>query len=164
MIHQRLKPFPKNFLWGSASAAYQVEGAWDADGKGLSVWDPFTKIPGKTYKGSNGDVAVDHYHRYKEDVALMAEMGLRAYRFSVRWPRIVLAGRGAANVPGLLFYDRLIDELLAHEIEPVLTLYHWDVPQALMDEYGAWESRRIIDDFDAYCIALFRRFGDRVKF
>jgi 6-phospho-beta-glucosidase len=142
MIHQNLALFPKNFLWGAASAAYQVEGAWNIDGKGPSVWDLFTKIPGKTYKDSNGDIAVDHYHCYQEDVALMAEMGLNAYRFSVSWPRVFPAGRGEINQLGLSFYDRLIDELLAHDIQPVLTLYHWDVPQALMDEYGAWESRR----------------------
>ena len=130
MIHKQLRPFPKNFLWGSASAAYQVEGAWNADGKGPSVWDLFTKIPGKTYKGSNGDIAVDHYHLYKVDVALMAEIGLKAYRFSVSWPRIYPRGKGELNEAGLDFYDRLINELLANDIEPVLTLYHWDVPQA----------------------------------
>lgn len=164
MIHTDLKPFPNDFLWGSASAAYQVEGAWNADGKGLSVWDVFTKIPGKTYKGSNGDVAVDHYHLYKEDIALMAEMGLKAYRFSVSWPRIYPSGKGELNEAGLHFYDCLINELLSHDIEPVLTLYHWDVPQTLMDEYGAWESRQIIGDFNNYCIALYKRFGDRVKY
>ena len=152
MIHKQLRPFPKNFLWGSASAAYQVEGAWNADGKGPSVWDLFTKIPGKTYKGSNGDIAVDHYHLYKVDVALMAEIGLKAYRFSVSWPRIYPRGKGELNEAGLDFYDRLINELLANDIEPVLTLYHWDVPQALMDEYGAWESREIIKAFDNYCM------------
>jgi 6-phospho-beta-glucosidase len=164
MLHQHLRPFPKDFLWGAASAAYQVEGAWDADGKGLSVWDVFAKIPGKTFKGSNGDVAVDHYHRYKEDIALMAEMGLRAYRFSVSWPRVYPRGRGDVNEAGLQFYGRLIDELLAHGIEPILTLYHWDVPQSLMQEYGAWESRQIIEDFNAYCITLYKRFGDRVRY
>lgn len=163
MIHKTLHSFPGTFLWGSASAAYQVEGAWDVDDKGRSVWDVFTKIPGKTFKGSNGDVAVDHYHRYKEDVALMAEMGLKAYRFSVSWPRIYPMGKGKVSKAGLQFYDNLIDELLAHNIEPVLTLYHWDVPQALMDEYGAWESREIIEDFNNYCITLYKRFGDRVK-
>ena len=112
MTDQPLKPFPENFLWGAASAAYQVEGAWKADGKGLSVWDVFTKIPGKTFQGSNGDVAVDHYGRYKEDVALMAEMGLKAYRFSVSWPRIYPRGRGAINEAGLEFYGKLIDELV----------------------------------------------------
>jgi 6-phospho-beta-glucosidase len=164
MLHRKLRPFPDNFLWGSASAAYQIEGAWNEDGKGLSVWDIFTKLEGKTYMGSNGDIAMDHYHRYKEDVALMAEMGLKAYRFSVSWPRIYPQGYGEVNEAGLQFYDNLINELIAHNIEPVLTLYHWDVPQALMDEYGAWESRRIIKDFDRYCVTLFERFGDRVKY
>ncbi|HEY5811760.1 MAG TPA: glycoside hydrolase family 1 protein, partial [Terrimicrobiaceae bacterium] len=136
----------------------------NSDGKGSSVWDVFTKIPGKTYKGSNGDIAVDHYHLYKEDVALMAELGLKAYRFSVSWPRIYPSGRGKINEAGLQFYDRLIDELLTQKIEPVLTLYHWDVPQALMEAYGAWESREIIKDFNEYCITLYKRFGDRVKY
>lgn len=162
MFHQRLKPFPQDFLWGAASAAYQVEGAWNADGKGLSVWDLFSKIPGKTFKGSTGDVSVDHYHRYKDDIALMAEMGLRAYRFSVSWPRIYPQGRGQINRAGIEFYDKLVDELKSHGIEPILTLYHWDVPQALMEEYGAWESRRIIEDFDRYCVALYEQLGDRV--
>lgn len=164
MLHRYLRPFPRDFLWGSASAAYQIEGAWNEDGKGLSVWDVFTKINGKTYRGSNGDVAMDHYHRYKEDIALMAEMGLKAYRFSVSWPRIYPLGHGEINEVGLQFYDNLVNELIANGIEPVLTLYHWDVPQALMDEYGAWESRRIIEDFHQYCITLFERLGDRVKY
>ena len=164
MFHEHVSPFPAGFLWGAASAAYQVEGAWNADGKGLSVWDVFSKIPGKTFKGSNGDVAVDHYRRFKEDVALMAEMGLRAYRFSVSWPRVFPRGRGEINRAGLQFYSALIDELRAHDIEPVLTLYHWDVPQALMDEYGAWESRRIIEDFNDYCVTLYEHFGDRVRY
>lgn len=164
MIHQHPESFPKHFLWGSASAAYQIEGAWNEDGKGPSVWDVFTKIPGKTFKATNGDIAVDHYHRYKEDVALMAEMGLKAYRFSVSWPRIFPNGKGEINEAGLAFYDNLIDELLSHHIEPVLTLYHWDLPQALMDEYGGFESRNIIEDFNNYCITLYKRFGDRVKY
>jgi 6-phospho-beta-glucosidase len=159
-----LKSFPADFLWGAASAAYQVEGAWNADGKGLSVWDVFTKIPGKTFQGSNGDVAVDHYHRYKEDIALMVEMGLKAYRFSVSWPRIYPRGKGEVNEAGIQFYSTLINELLSNGIEPILTLYHWDVPQALMEEYGAWESRQIIDDFTNYCITLYKHFGDRVRY
>jgi len=159
-----LKSFPSDFLWGAASAAYQVEGAWNADGKALSVWDVFTKIPGKTFQGSNGDVAVDHYHRYKEDIALMAEMRLKAYRFSVSWPRVFPRGRGDVNKAGLEFYSNLVDELLSHGIEPILTLYHWDVPQALMEEYGAWESRQIIEDFANYCITLYKHFGDRVRY
>ncbi|MGQ9005842.1 6-phospho-beta-glucosidase [Bacillus subtilis] len=164
MIHQHPESFPKHFLWGSASAAYQIEGAWNEDGKGPSVWDVFTKIPGKTFKGTNGDIAVDHYHRFKEDVALMAEMGLKAYRFSVSWPRVFSKGKGEINEAGLAFYDRLIDELLSHHIEPVLTLYHWDLPQALMDEYGGFESRNIIEEFNHYYITLYKRFGDRVKY
>ena len=116
MHHRQIKDFPADFLWGAASAAYQVEGAWDADGKGPSVWDTFTKQPGRTFKGSNGDVAVDHYHRLEEDLDLMAQMGLKAYRFSVSWPRVLPAGRGAVNEAGLAFYDRLIDGLLARGI------------------------------------------------
>nr|WP_294503341.1 glycoside hydrolase family 1 protein [uncultured Rhodopila sp.] len=158
------RAFPDGFLWGAASAAYQVEGAFDADGKGPSIWDVFSKIPGNTYKGSNGDVAADHYHRYAEDVALMAELGLKAYRFSVAWSRVFPAGRGEINEAGLAFYDRLIDGLRAAGIEPVLTLYHWDLPQALADAYGGWESREIIQDFDRYCTILFKRFGGRVKY
>ncbi|SAL07972.1 glycoside hydrolase family protein [Caballeronia arationis] len=164
MFHRKLKDFPPDFLWGAASAAYQVEGAWNVDGKGPSVWDSFTKIPGKTFQGSNGDVAVDHYHRFAEDVALMAQMGLKAYRFSVSWPRIYPQGRGEVNEAGLSFYERLIDEMIAHGIEPVLTLYHWDLPQALQDEYSGWESREIIADFERYCITLFQRFGGKVTY
>jgi 6-phospho-beta-glucosidase len=164
MFHQYLDKFPANFLWGAASAAYQVEGAWNADGKGLSVWDVFSKLSGKTFKGSNGDVAVDHYHRYKEDIVLMADMGLKAYRFSVSWPRIYPRGKGAINKAGLEFYNKLIDELLSRDIEPILTLYHWDVPHALMEAYGAWESRQIIVDFNNYCITLYKHFGDRVRY
>lgn len=137
---------------------------WNADGKGPSVWDLFTKLPGKTFEGSNGDVAVDHYHRIEEDVALMAEMGLKAYRFSVSWPRIYPTGRGEVNEAGLAFYEKLIDTLLAHQIEPVLTLYHWDLPRALQDEYGGWEDRRIIEDFERYCVTLYQRFAGKVKY
>ena len=135
-----------------------------SDGKGPSVWDLFTKQPGRTFQGSNGDVAVDHYHRFEEDVALMAEMGLKAYRFSVSWPRVFPRGRGEVNASGLAFYERLIDALLARRIEPILTLYHWDLPQALQDEYGGWEDRRIIDDFENYSVTLFRRFAGKVKY
>ena len=151
-------------LWGSASAAYQVEGAWDKDGKGKSIWDVYTKIPGTTFKDTNGDVAVDHYNRYKEDVALMAEMGLKAYRFSIAWSRIYPNGRGEINEAGIKFYEDLIDELIKNNIEPVITLYHWDLPQHLQDLYGGWESREIINDFNEYCITLFKRFGDKVKY
>lgn len=164
MIHKQLTDFPKDFLWGAASAAYQVEGAWNEDGKGPSNWDRYVRIPGTTFKGTNGDVAVDHYHRYKEDVALMAEMGLKAYRFSISWPRIYPEGSGGINEAGLKFYDDLINELIANNVEPVITLYHWDLPQALQDKYGGWESRQIIEDFNHYCTTLFKRYGDRVKY
>lgn len=164
MYHAKIDRFPNDFLWGSASAAYQVEGAWDEDGKGPSVWDNFVKIPGKTFKGTNGNVAVDHYHRYKEDVSLMAEMGLKAYRFSVSWSRIFPTGKGKINEEGIQFYENLIDELLLHGIEPIVTLYHWDLPQALQDEYRGWESREIIQDFNDYSVVLFKRFKDKVKY
>lgn len=164
MFYEHLKPFPENFLWGSASAAYQVEGAWDKDGKGLSVWDVYAKLPGTTFKGSNGDVAADHYGRYKEDVAMMAEMGLKAYRFSIAWTRIYPEGRGKVNEAGIKFYNDLIDELIRNGIEPVITLYHWDLPKALMDAYGGWESREIIEDFNSYAVTCYKAFGDRVKY
>lgn len=159
-----VKNFPKGFLWGSASAAYQVEGAWDKDGKSESIWDRYVRIPGTTFKGTNGNLAVDHYHRYKEDVALMAEQGLKAYRFSIAWTRILPQGRGEVNQAGIQFYSDLIDELLAHDIEPVVTIYHWDLPQVLQEEYGGWESRKIVDDFVNYSAVLFEAFGDRVKY
>ena len=151
-------------MWGSASAAYQVEGAWNEGGKGESIWDIYTKIPGTTFKGTNGDIAVDHYNRYKEDVALMAEMGLKAYRFSISWSRIYPEGRGEVNEEGLKFYDDLIDELLKNNIKPIITIYHWDLPKALQDLYGGWESKNIIEDFNNYCITLYKRYGDRVKY
>lgn len=164
MYHHKLDSFPKDFLWGAASAAYQIEGAWDTDGKGPSVWDNFAKTPGKTFEATNGDVAVDHYHRYQEDIKLMADMGLKAYRFSVAWSRIIPDGSGEVNQKGLQFYDDLIDSLIDHNIEPVLTLYHWDIPQALQDSYQGWESRQVIADFDYYCRTLFTRFRDKVKY
>ncbi len=164
MIHSELDKFKDGFLWGSASAAYQVEGAFDKDGKGLSIWDTFSKLDGTTYKSTNGDIAVDHYNRYKEDVALMKEMGLKAYRFSISWSRIFPEGRGQVNEDGLRFYDNLIDELIKSDIKPIITIYHWDLPQKLQDLYGGWESREIIDDFNNYCITLYKRYGDRVKY
>ena len=164
MIHTKLDPFPKDFLWGSASAAYQVEGAWNLNGKGKSVWDEFVRIPNKTFKGSNGDVAVDHYHRFKEDIALMAEQGLKTYRFSIAWTRILPEGRGEINQKGVDFYSDLIDELLKYGIEPIVTLYHWDLPQALEDAYGGWESRQVIQDFTNYAKILFDAYSDRVNY
>lgn len=163
MHHAKPAVFPEKFLWSAASAAYQAEGAWDADGKGPSVWDHFTCQPGRTFQGSTGKIAVDHYHRFAEDVALMAEMGLKAYRFSVSWPRVIPEGRGRINEAGLDFYERLLDALLEKNITPILTLYHWDLPQALQDLYGGWEDRRVVEDFENYCTTLFRRLGDRVK-
>lgn len=164
MEHKKLKAFPKGFLWGSASAAYQIEGAYDEDGKGLSVWDKFVRIPGKTFKGTNGNIAVDHYHRYKEDIVLMKELGLKSYRFSVAWTRIFPNGTGEVNAKGLQFYVNLVDELIANNIEPVITLYHWDLPQALEDAYHGWESRQIIEDFVNYAELLFTTFKGKVKY
>lgn len=164
MRYQKLDPFPQDFLWGSASAAYQVEGAYQADGKGESIWDKFVQKPGRTFKNTTGQIAVDHYHRYQEDVALMAEQGLKAYRFSIAWTRIFPEGKGEINAKGLAFYDHLIDDLIAHDIEPIVTLYHWDLPQALQDAYGGWESREIIADFKHYAQTLFDHFGDRVHY
>ncbi|MCR4944679.1 MAG: glycoside hydrolase family 1 protein [Clostridium sp.] len=164
MYFKENKGFPDDFLWGSASAAYQVEGAAEEDGKGRSIWDNFVRIPGKTFKATTGDIAVDHYHRYKEDIALMAELGLKTYRFSISWPRIYPEGRGQVNEKGLQFYDNVIDECLKYGIEPMVTIYHWDLPQALQDEYGGWESRRIIDDYENYAKTLFKRYGNRVKY
>ena len=164
MYFEKSKGFPQDFLWGSASAAYQVEGGWDADGKGVSNWDKFVRIPGKTFKATTGDKAVDHYHRYKEDVKLMAEMGLKTYRFSIAWTRIYPNGNGEVNEAGLQFYDNLINELLKYGIEPMVTVYHWDMPQALEDQYHGWESRQIVDDYVNYAKTLFERYGDRVKY
>lgn len=158
------KIFPENFLWGSASAAYQVEGAWQEDGKDASIWDDFVRIPGKTFKGTNGDRAVDHYHRFQEDIRLMKEQGLETYRFSVAWSRILPEGRGEVNKAGLDFYIRLVDELLENGIEPMLTIYHWDLPSALQEAYQGWESREVIEDFVAYATILFEAFRGKVKY
>jgi len=156
--------FPDKFLFGSASAAYQVEGAYREDGKGLSIWDDWVRIEGKTFQGTNGDVAADHYHRYQEDIRLMKDMGLKAYRFSVSWTRILPEGRGNIERRGLEFYHQLIDELIRNDIEPVLTIYHWDLPKTLQEEYGGWASRRIIEDFTAYAKILFEEFSGKVKY
>ncbi len=153
---------PKDFLFGAASASYQVEGAWNEDGKGLSNWDVFSKIPGKTFENTNGDVAVDHYHRYKEDIALMAEMGLESYRFSISWPRIFPNGTGEVNEKGLEFYNNLIDECLKYDIVPFVTLYHWDLPQAL-EEKGGWKNKETVDAFVRFADTCFQSFGDRVN-
>src|SRR6188474_3986672 len=139
----RAHPFPPGFAWGAATAAYQVEGAATEDGRGESIWDRFTSVPGRVANGDTGRVACDSYHRYPEDVRLMRDLGLNAYRFSIAWPRVMPAGRGAVNAAGLDHYDRLVDELLANGIEPFPTLYHWDLPQALEDR-GGWPARETV--------------------
>jgi beta-glucosidase len=153
--------FPKGFVWGTSTSAYQIEGAVTADGRGPSIWDNFTHMPGKVKDGETGDVACDHYHRYREDIDLMAAAGLGAYRFSVAWPRILPAGTGAVNPAGLDFYDRLTDALLDRGIAPWVCLYHWDLPQALQDR-GGWTNRAIADWFAEYALVVARRLGDRV--
>jgi beta-glucosidase len=153
---------PRDFLWGAATSAYQIEGAASEDGRGPSIWDTFARTRGKTRGGESGAVAVDHYHRYREDVALMAELGLEAYRFSVSWPRIVPTGSGPVNPAGLAFYDRLVDELLGAGIDPWLTLYHWDLPQPLQD-LGGWANRETSARFAEYADHVATALGDRVK-
>jgi len=148
---------------GAATAAYQIEGAVEQDGRGESIWDVFSHKPGKIKPGHNGDVACDHYNRMQEDVRLMQQLGLNAYRFSVAWPRILPEGRGRVNEKGIDFYSRLVDELLQAEITPYLTVFHWDLPQALQKEYGGFAGRQIVDDFADYSELLGRRLGDRVK-
>lgn len=154
--------FPPHFLWGAATASYQIEGAWNKDGKGESIWDHFSHSPGKVKNGDTGDVACDHYHRWPADVALMKELGLKAYRFSVSWPRILPAGRGQVNQVGLDFYSRLVDSLLEAGITPFVTLYHWDLPQVLQDE-GGWPARGTAEAFVFYADIVSRALGDRVQ-
>ena len=157
------KSFPKGFVWGAATAAYQIEGAWDEDGKGESIWDRFCHSPGNISDGHTGDEACDHYHRWQEDIGIMKQLGLQAYRFSVSWPRVLPQGRGRVNPKGLDFYDRLVDGLLEEKIEPYLTLYHWDLPQALQEE-GGWANRKTAQAFADYAVLMVKRLGDRVKF
>ncbi len=154
--------FPKDFWWGAATASYQLEGAASEDGRKPSVWDTFCKTPGKVENGDTGDVACDHYHRYEEDVKLMADLGVKHYRFSIAWPRIIPDGRGAVNDKGVDFYKRLSDCLLNHGITPHATLFHWDLPQVLQDRYGGFQSREIVADFGAYAEAVGKRLGDRI--
>ncbi|RKT19902.1 broad-specificity cellobiase [Streptomyces sp. 1114.5] len=156
-----LPRFPAGFLWGSATSAYQVEGATTEDGRTASIWDTFCRTPGKVFQGHTGDVAVDHYHRFREDVRLMAELGLTAYRFSVSWPRVQPAGRGPASQRGLDFYRRLADELLAAGITPVATLYHWDLPQEL-ESAGGWPERATAERFAEYAALTGEALGDRI--
>ena len=154
--------FPDGFQWGTATAAYQIEGAFDEDDRGLSIWDTFTHQPGTIYGGQNGDVACDHYHRMEQDVALMAELGHQVYRFSISWSRVIPFGTGAVNEKGLQFYDRLVDTLLKYNIQPAVTLYHWDLPQALQD-LGGWANRGTTDAFAEYARVMYERLGDRVS-
>ncbi len=141
--------FPKDFLWGAATSAYQIEGSPDAEGKGVSIWDTFTHQPGVIANGDHGDIACDHYRRFREDVAQMKAMGLRAYRFSISWPRVLPEGTGRVNEAGLQFYSDLVDELLAAGITPMVTLFHWDYPEALMAR-GGWLNRESADWFAEY--------------
>lgn len=155
--------FPTGFVWGTATSAYQVEGAVHDDGRGPSIWDTFSHTPGKIEDGSNADRANDHYHRYKDDVGLIKDLGAKAYRFSIAWPRVFPDGDGAANPKGLDFYNRLVDELLANGIEPYATLYHWDLPQSLQDRLGGWRSRDTSKIFGDYAGYVAERLSDRVK-
>src|SRR6201989_2633495 len=142
--------FPAGFVWGVATSAYQIEGAVNEDGRGPSIWDTYAHTPGKIRNAETGDVANDHYHRYKDDFALMRALGAGAYRFSIAWPRIFPNGTGQPNPKGLDFYDRLLDELMANGIEPFVTLYHWDLPQPLQDRHGGWQSRETSKAFADY--------------
>jgi len=154
--------FPENFLWGGATSAYQVEGSPLADGAGPSIWQRFAHTPGMTKDGDTGDVACDHYRRYREDIALMRELGLKAYRFSIAWARVLPEGTGRVNPAGLAFYERLVDTLLENGIEPLATLYHWDLPAAL-DDRGGWLNRDVASWFADYASTMYRRLDDRVK-
>jgi beta-glucosidase len=153
--------FPKGFLWGTATASYQIEGAWNEDGKGASIWDRFTHTPGAIKNGDNGDVACDSYHRWREDIALMRAMNHTSYRFSVSWPRIQPAGSGPPNAKGIDYYSRLVDALLEAHIRPMLTLYHWDLPQALQDA-GGWPNRDLVGRYSDYVQLVAKSLGDRV--
>ncbi len=155
--------FPDGFLWGTATASYQVEGATDADGRGETIWDRFCRTPGKVLNGDTGDPACDHYHRWKEDVALMKRLGQNSYRFSIAWSRVFPQGRGKPVRAGVDFYSRLVDGLLDAGIMPAITLYHWDLPQALQDA-GGWENRDTADYFVEFANAMFKALGDRAKF
>src|SRR5213079_1336492 len=155
--------FPNGFVWGTATSAYQIEGAVDEDGRGRSIWDTFAHTPGNIGDHSNADRADDHYHRYKEDVGLLKGLGVKAYRFSIAWPRVFPDGTGAPNPKGLDFYNRVIDELLVNGIEPYATLYHWDLPQSLQDRVGGWQSSETSKAFAHYAGYVAERISDRVR-
>ncbi|TXC91082.1 beta-glucosidase [Metabacillus litoralis] len=154
--------FPKDLRWGAATAAYQIEGASTKGGRGLSIWDTFSHTPGKVRNGDNGDIACDSYHRYKEDIQIMKELGIDIYRFSVSWPRIFPEGTGEINQEGLQYYHNFVDELLANGIEPMCTLYHWDLPQALQEK-GGWNNREVVDAFAHYSKVMFQEFHGKIK-
>ncbi|MFI7708905.1 glycoside hydrolase family 1 protein [Nonomuraea sp. NPDC049480] len=154
-------PLPDGFVLGAATSAYQIEGAWNVDGKAPSIWDTFTSLPGKTEGGVSGRDGVDHYRRFAEDIRHMQAIGLDSYRFSLSWARLPPEGTGPVNQAGVDFYDRLIDALLTAGIQPNVTLYHWDLPQALQDR-GGWPNREVIDWFEEYAALAFDRYGDRV--
>lgn len=156
-------PFPPDFLWGVATSSYQIEGASREDGRGETIWDRFSHQPGNVERGETGDVACDHYHRYEDDIDLMSELGIRAYRFSIAWSRLFPEGDGQLNLRGLDFYERLVDRLLARGITPVPTLYHWDLPQALQDRHGGWASRETSGRFADYAVMAMTALGDRVS-
>ena len=156
------RQFPPGFVWGAATAAYQIEGAAREDGRGESIWDRFSHTPGRVRNGDTGDVACDHYHRYREDIELMADLGLNAYRLSIAWPRVLPDGIGRPNEAGLDFYDRVIDELLSRDIDPFVTLYHWDLPQPL-EEAGGWPERATAHAFGEFAALIAARLGDRVR-
>ncbi|MFI9816391.1 GH1 family beta-glucosidase [Saccharothrix variisporea] len=161
-VGQELLRFPPDFLWGAATAAFQIEGSTTADGRGPSIWDTFAATPGKVEGGDTGEPACDHYRRYASDVGLVADLGLGAYRFSVAWPRVQPTGAGVVEERGLAFYDRLVDSVLEHGIQPVATLYHWDLPQALED-HGGWRNRDTAYRFAEYAAVVHARLGDRVS-
>ncbi len=154
--------FPKDFVWGTGTSSYQVEGAWNVDGKGPSIWDTFSHTPGKVKNGDTGDVACDHYNRFAEDILLAKRLNLNSYRFSIAWPRLQPNGRGEFNQHGLDFYDRIVDACLQNGITPFVTLYHWDLPQALEDQ-GGWGNREVCELFAVYAAKCVERYGDRVK-
>lgn len=158
-----MRKFPTDFAWGTATSSYQIEGAWLEGGKGLSIWDAFCHLSEKVKNNDNGDFACDHYHRFEEDIKLMADMGLKTYRFSISWPRIQPSGKGKPNPEGLRFYSNLIDTLLAYNITPWVTLYHWELPLNLQMEYDGWLNPKLADFFADYAAICFDAFGDRVK-
>ena len=162
-VPKRIVRFPENFVWGAATASYQIEGAYNEDGKGESIWDRFSRTPGKVQDGDRGGIACDSYHRYQDDIKLMKAISLNAYRFSIAWSRIFPQGKGQINQRGLDFYERVVDELLDSGIEPFVTLYHWDLPQALQEE-GGWANKDTVGYFKDYAEEVSKKLGDRVHF